>query len=404
MKVHVYIATTQGLVAVQRIHQLDPEISSVVSINGTSSIASISSAYHNFVKKGAGIIEADFGGQSYRVNIDAQIDQGNSWQLGLYLAHAAHARGILGDGKPQTGDLLICATGEVNTSDRKVMAVDQVPLKLDKANAFIEQLTPSVNLQFLLPETNYAAVITKHPQYKLVNVRSLDDALACLPAQAASMVMEPSQSGAALNSTTNIATNKWLVLAGLVLIIVLAGFVWSRVNQQEFVAAQPVQPQQRSQSVNSVITDGPTNTLAANDVAARLVLTYSNMGNCDGQKLKQTTLLAKGGRFAPSRLQNVCSMRLSIAKHDSSVIAINLHSHKIIRLAKDNEEFVVPIPANSANYIVLAFSSPLSTEEYTEIWSFLFNLPDDLVLDADKIAAISALKERDYLIFNHQLH
>jgi hypothetical protein len=402
MKVHVYIATTQGLVAVQRIHQLDPEISSVVSINGTSSVASISSAYHNFVKKGAGIIEADFGGQSYRVNIDAQIDQGNSWQLGLYLAHAAHARGILGDGKPQTGDLLICATGEVNTSDRKVMAVDQVPLKLDKAKVFIEQA--SVNLQFLLPETNYAAVIAKYPQYKLVNVTSLDDALACLPAQAASMVIKPNKPGAALNSTTNIATNKWLVLAGLGLIIVLAGLVWSRVNQQEFVAAKPEQALQLSQSANPLVTDAQTNRDTVDDVAARLTLAYSQVGDCDGQKLKQTTLLAKARRFTSSTLKNLCSLHLSIAAHYPTGIAINLDSHKIIRLTKDNEQFLVPLPANSARYIIVAFSSPLSPDEYTQIWSFLFNLPDNLVLDAAKLAAIPALEKRDYLMFNHQLN
>ncbi len=55
MKLHIFVATTQGLVAIQNITTIDDaDISSIVSINGTSTTANISSAYHNFVQKGAG--------------------------------------------------------------------------------------------------------------------------------------------------------------------------------------------------------------------------------------------------------------------------------------------------------------------------------------------------------------
>ena len=86
MKIHIFVATTQGLVAIQNIIPIDDRgINSIVSLNGTSTTSNISSAYHNFVKKGAGIIEQDFGSCSYRINVSDRIDHGNSWQLAFYL-------------------------------------------------------------------------------------------------------------------------------------------------------------------------------------------------------------------------------------------------------------------------------------------------------------------------------
>ena len=91
MKLHVFVATTQGVVAIQNITPIDDaEINSIVTVNGTSTTANISSAYHGFVKKGAGIVQQDFGGTGYRVNLTERIDSGNSWQLAFYLAHVAN--------------------------------------------------------------------------------------------------------------------------------------------------------------------------------------------------------------------------------------------------------------------------------------------------------------------------
>jgi hypothetical protein len=129
MKVHVFVATTQGLVAIQNIRLIDDaDISSIVSVNGTSTIANISTAYHHFVKKGAGIIQQDFGACSYRVNISDRIDHGNSWQLAFYLAHAVEQQGVLGDGEVVLGDYVICATGEVNTVVEKFKGSLKSPL------------------------------------------------------------------------------------------------------------------------------------------------------------------------------------------------------------------------------------------------------------------------------------
>tara|TARA_R110001583_G_scaffold77377_1_gene210714 strand:- start:50 stop:2998 length:2949 start_codon:yes stop_codon:yes gene_type:complete len=182
MKLHIFVATTQGLVAIQNITAIDDaDISSIVSINGTSTTASISNAYHNFVKNGAGIIQQDFGACSYRINISQRIDQGNSWQLAFYLAHAAQNREILGNGQVNPGDQVICATGEVNTTSREIHRVEDVNLKQSLANKQIQQWCKmDVKTSFLVPKQN-AQEINKQLTITTDLIINLAQALSFLP-------------------------------------------------------------------------------------------------------------------------------------------------------------------------------------------------------------------------------
>ncbi|MDX2366855.1 MAG: FHA domain-containing protein [Colwellia sp.] len=185
MKLHIFVATTQGLVAIQNITSIDDaDISSIVSINGTSTTANISSAYHNFVKNGAGIIQQDFGACSYRINIAQRIDQGNSWQLAFYLAHAAHNQELLGNGQVNPGDQVICATGEVNTTSREIHRVEDVNLKQNLANEQIQQWRKmNVNTSFLVPKNNAQDINNQLPiDTKLI--ANLEQALSFLPSNA----------------------------------------------------------------------------------------------------------------------------------------------------------------------------------------------------------------------------
>jgi len=182
MKIHVFVATTQGLVAIQNITAIDDaDISSIVSINGTSTTANISTAYHNFVKKGAGIIQQDFAACSYRINISKRIDQGNSWQLAFYLAHAAKNENMLGDGQVKSGDQVICATGEINTSNSEIQAISEIALKQQLAAKQIKQWhKKNINVSFLVPYAN-AQVLDKQLPLNIKLVRNLTHALTYLP-------------------------------------------------------------------------------------------------------------------------------------------------------------------------------------------------------------------------------
>jgi len=185
MKLHIFVATTQGLVAIQNITTIDDaDISSIVSVNGTSTTANISSAYHSFVKKGAGIIQQDFGGCSYRMNIAQRIDQGNSWQLAFYLAHAAQNQQILGDGIVKPGDQVICATGEINTTSREIHHVADVALKQNLATKQIALWRKmKVKTSFLVPHSN-AKDINKNLATNTQLVNTIEQALLLLPSSA----------------------------------------------------------------------------------------------------------------------------------------------------------------------------------------------------------------------------
>ena len=87
-QIQVFVSSTNGLIEVQSISDLpNANLRSVMSINFTAQLASINQDYANFVSKPQGIIQSHFGMREYRLNLAADIDQGNSWQLGVYVAH-----------------------------------------------------------------------------------------------------------------------------------------------------------------------------------------------------------------------------------------------------------------------------------------------------------------------------
>ena len=126
----IFIATTNGPVGIQRITEEDPDIDSVVCLAGKAMPLPISNAYQDFVRQPTGVIQREFGHGSYRVDLSATIEDGYSWQLGLYLGHAVATANLLTGDAPADA-IHIFATGEVNV-DLEVLAVDHVAVKLDR--------------------------------------------------------------------------------------------------------------------------------------------------------------------------------------------------------------------------------------------------------------------------------
>ncbi len=155
---HIYIATTQGLISVNALTDLDdPELFSLVCQNGTSNQLAISGDYHKFVKRGSGIIQKDFGGSSYRLDISAPIDQGNSWQLAIYLAHALLSQQQLGDGVPRPGEHVIIATGAVNVLNKNIESVGHIARKLSLAETqVIDWRRNNIEVDILLPSADFS--------------------------------------------------------------------------------------------------------------------------------------------------------------------------------------------------------------------------------------------------------
>jgi len=313
MKVHIFVATTQGLVAIQNITTIDDaDISSIVSINGTSTTANISSAYHNFVKKGAGIIQQDFSACSYRINISKRIDQGNSWQLAFYLAHAAISKNMLGDGQVNIGDHVICATGEINTVTRDIQSISQIKLKQKLAATQIKQWhKQKIKVSFLVPDAN-AQEIDKQLPLNIKRVRNLTQALAYLPSTALANTIQtnvaqanPSQENASLDSIQAIATatatatknSGWfnkkfrlLVVSTALVIIILSIIFWFSNDSIPLNSELSSALESNSESNSKSALDSTSVNSASNDSSK--VLAPNNIGT-NNQQTWQIAVLNK---------------------------------------------------------------------------------------------------------------
>ncbi|WP_157971245.1 ATP-binding protein [Pseudogemmobacter bohemicus] len=101
----------------------------------------ISTTYNNFVRRPAGVIERDFGGRFYILRVSGRIDDGPSWQLGVYLAHAHLAQSSLwtqkppgpGDGEDVAPGRLAVVTGAIHPIGMVVGKVGHVAAKIAHA-------------------------------------------------------------------------------------------------------------------------------------------------------------------------------------------------------------------------------------------------------------------------------
>ena len=165
MRVHVFIATTQGPVAIQRVVAEEPDVQSVICVDGGMQPLPISGRYHDFVRKGSGLIQRDFGQPAYRMDVSDRIDQGNSWQLPVYLAHYLSAEGLLGDGDPQPGDKVLWSTGALK-ADRSVLPVEEVFNKLTlSAELFESNHAARIPTLIVVPAED-ASALTRWQQAK----------------------------------------------------------------------------------------------------------------------------------------------------------------------------------------------------------------------------------------------
>src|SRR5580704_1896471 len=158
-KLRVLIATTNGPVEIQLLTEEDAAIGrSVACIGGTTETAEIASAYHAFVVRPTGVIEARFGHSCYRLDVSARIDAGSSWQLGVLAAHALLAAQRLAQ-ENDVADGILWVTGSVRPVDLTVGAVSHVPEKLANSLARLKQeLNAERPVLLAIPAANLADV------------------------------------------------------------------------------------------------------------------------------------------------------------------------------------------------------------------------------------------------------
>jgi hypothetical protein len=139
-RLRVVIATTDGPRTIRRITLEDPALRSVVCLAGSATALPVSAAYDAFVRRPTGVVERDVGHGAFRLDVDGPIDEGRSWELGVYLAHRLKAVGRLAeDDMPADG--VVWATGTVD-ADLAIGAVERVGDKARRSAALFGDGTP----------------------------------------------------------------------------------------------------------------------------------------------------------------------------------------------------------------------------------------------------------------------
>ena len=156
-RVRVLIATTEGPSEVQQITEEEPEVRSVICLDGTSEALPISADYESFVRKPTGVIERLYGHSSYRTDVSQPISGGRSWQLGLLAAHDLFAAGCLATKGVAAGEVL-WVTGEVR-HNLDIVGVDHAREKLrESAGQLRAAMGEGAGVTLLVPPANRADV------------------------------------------------------------------------------------------------------------------------------------------------------------------------------------------------------------------------------------------------------
>ena len=136
----VFIPTTRGTVRVLSITREAPEIRSVICIGGSFEALPVSGSYDQFVRRPTGVVEKLLGEGSYRTDLDGPVTQGDSWQLGILLAHMLEKSGGLLDLRcAPHGNGVIWASGEVSPA-MDIRPVDHMRQKFSESRVQLQAL------------------------------------------------------------------------------------------------------------------------------------------------------------------------------------------------------------------------------------------------------------------------
>ncbi|MFT6269516.1 MAG: hypothetical protein ACJAVV_002342 [Alphaproteobacteria bacterium] len=410
MAYHIMVATTKGLVAIQKIYPLDPELGSVVSLRGTPQALPITSAYRSFVKKGLGLIHEDFDGASYRVNVSGEIHKGNSWQLGFYLAHAAQAQGVLGNGEPEEGDIVICATGAINSSERTVLKVSEVPLKLTLARAEIQAWQQICEVKFVLPSVNHKE-LDVNEEFDLIPVNKIADAMELLPAYAATeLIVEQNRELIPLNSSSSLG--KWLMWSAPVLALMLVSVLHiTKVYPLDFLL--PVNNALPKNAKSEAKKLASENVIVKKDIAETpknqpvLSLVALSGLDCDSNSSLSEMLTIEGYTITPLYINDtLCALNGKVNVPTQQMLLISADTRAVVNIVLKETQFSLPLPNNrlkNRQYWLVGFEHPLKEFEGRKVRGFLFELGGNELVNYNRLKSLFDALDKNYFIVEHAI-
>ena len=247
MKTRIYIGTPSGPVQVERIWREEGIAESMVCLKRTTEKLPIGAGYDDFVKRPSGIIEREFGpfeAGAFRLDLSNSINQGKSWQLAGFAAHALAREGLLA-GPDDPFERAIWLTGQVD-NDLKLGGVTQVPEKIHCALGELQALAKEGKQVLLyVPRENSQALSSADlpPEIEGRAVASAPELLEaiCTPLTSRAGLTDAAAVAAADRSTDQ-HRGKRAVLGFLFLVLVAAAIAAGLILPGELIPEQPVPP------------------------------------------------------------------------------------------------------------------------------------------------------------------
>lgn len=397
MHVHVFIPTTQGPVAIQSVTEEEPDVQSVVCVDGGIEPLPISARYHDFVRKGTGILHKDFGCGAYRVDVSGRVDQGNSWQLPVYIAHYLHQAGVLGNGCPESGDKVIWATGTVK-ADKAVTPVEQIPNKIRQSLDLFRTLQEkNVDVLVMLPAANCADLQDKSGdstttfdshakrQYRRQDVDSLEAATAHVAGFIS--LRAGAESDTELSTSDTGKTKAKVYWMSLVTVFVLFGVGYLstigmgalslRLTGEPVVrdTRQPTPPKIPGSPESNVELDDFSDPVRFEEnrrrwdtvrpvsgrSSTRLVVKLSRFpDNCDEAYTVERELTASSDEFPTVPIERLCAIVVEPGDNILSVLGVSLDNGAIIPVTPVNGVWHISKPGISnrtRDYLLLALEN-----------------------------------------------
>lgn len=176
-RIAILIATTAGPVHVDRI-LVEPAPQSMICLRRSSEVLPISLDYDDFVRPGSGVIKRDFPlneDGAFRLDVNAPIKTGKSWQLGVYAAHMVHDAPDLELSSVEEADVVLWLSGTVDY-DLNVGHVDHIAEKVEASLDLLADFIARQKRIILCTGLENATTLKQHKPPRAFEIMGLSSA------------------------------------------------------------------------------------------------------------------------------------------------------------------------------------------------------------------------------------
>ena len=155
----VYIATTQGLVRIYHIKELSGfPTSEITMLNDSMPLDSFSAQYNKFIRPN-GVIQKLYDidtTMKYHMEVDGDINDGQSWQLAVTIAHGLSLQSRLCYNDDDI-DHILWLTGKVN-NDYSIHPVGHIEQKLERSETLLHHYHHKhIPITLIMPDEGYTS-------------------------------------------------------------------------------------------------------------------------------------------------------------------------------------------------------------------------------------------------------